>query len=528
MGEQREAKIYIDGQNLRGSAINFFGLKDVEFNVPRVLESLVRLERDISLKDINYYTGIEPRSGVAQYRGKAIGFLDSLNGQGIKTFANDLEIGPLGRRKEVGIDLKIAADMVSDMLNRRADTFILLSNDRDYEPVFALMADLAKRQKLKVDLAVITCGPQRGCTNARKIILTADLVQRHIQSLAPVHKQAEENLAKDQERALDASMHVGRPEIMPPRATPPVRGTAYLIDLNSIGTTAKSSGRPYLDADMSQIVRSVSTEIGKPPKGGVAFASVHTKDHDLVNKLLVNGMIDRLRERRFTVYDLPYEYTKPIVAYQDAGAGSSTPVRTAVAREKRIDTTMLTTVVNAVLGGKYDDFVLVSDNPNLWPIANIAAQMGRMTNTSVSVSNVHLGDRPIPGMPSHRISQTTYEATVEPENRLENAKVDARKILLEERDALVQYLMEKGGPDIPIKCVTNPLDAEGVFVSQSTHWHAMYEGEGQYALFEHLPSPPKSGQVYRMNNGKMMEAIVRDPRQMDHDISRAFQETKGR
>jgi hypothetical protein len=213
-----KAFVYVDGQNLRGNAIDHFGRKAMDANLQSMIQAIVANQRDVVLQQTRYYSGL-PTDGVA--RAAAI------------------------------------------------------SPNRDYEPVFALMHDLARITNRNNDVVNVICGNQKPLSNARAVQLTKEMFKRFVPEdhdvsrwKEPTHEDFRKigvrRLAEDGRRALDASAHAGRSGTTPTvRTTPLNRGTGFYVDANSLGASAKTVlSRTHLDLDIASYVAAFARETG--------------------------------------------------------------------------------------------------------------------------------------------------------------------------------------------------------------------------------------------------------------------------
>ena len=473
----RRAYVYVDGQNLRGSARDFFGRQEMDAKLPHVLQSLMRAN-GMLCAGVRYYTGILPAEHSKKHlRAREIARLDHLQGQEITTFCNDLIRNEVGRFRETGIDQKIAADIFTDVYNKRADAVVILTNDRDLEPVVQAINDLSRASSIDVKTYNVVCGSARGLSNAQHIKLTSELFNAHIEDLSWLDREAEERMQRDPEGALNASAHAGeRQERTNISHTPEARrGTAYFFDLDSIGLTAKKSfARNYMDADVRRLTKVIATKTAAPPTAGASvYMSVHSAERDLVNHEMANDIGRFLSSCTFDVHRFPYEYLATTVGSFDSGVSAATPLRTFVPMPKRIKTELLCDVAKKLAQGKCDDVVLVSDDPDLWPICDIADAIGRSMGKQIGVRNAHFGQTVVDGMADVALSRDDYEQSVEEVNRMERAKTAAGKRLQSDLEAL----RSKVG-DVTSEANVMPDYVEGRIHGMSAHFLAVQTDDG--------------------------------------------------
>lgn len=499
-----KAIIYIDFNNVCGSSEKFYGRPTMDLDLLSILESMVRRERDLNASQIKCYSGLMPNDGNQKIRADRIALLDHLDGQGVKTFANDLIKNEMGRYQESGIDLKIGVDMAVDILQGNTETIILVSNDRDFEPAIDMIKNIGKKINKEIRVINFTCGNVVGCRNAKKIEIPRELVERHIRDISREQLETRNLLEKKPEEALDAKKHYGKIPKPEPRKTPSLRGSTVFVDINSIGDNAKDIfHRTHLDVDVDKLVNLIAKDTNIPFKRVVGFISQHLQQHDLVNHLLVKSHIDNLEKVRFTVRALPYEYVNTIIGKQNSGAGSNTPLKARLALPKRVAMTIMQEFVEHALNGKCDEAHLVSDDHNLWPMTDLAQALSRATRSEISVRNAHIKKQAIPGMVGYNIDENTYAACLS-KDRLAEAKTDAARLIREDGVEFINQLREKYGEQINI--LVNPTQIEGKVALRSLHWYAFEEENGNYALIRNnLPITPEIDVVYRLDNGRISE-----------------------
>jgi uncharacterized LabA/DUF88 family protein len=506
--------VYIDGRNLRLQVRKEFDRELFEANLPRLIESMVATERDSHLLGIRYYSAIAPESERSD-RSSHIAFLEQLHAQGIKTFANELEPNVLGKLKEVGIDLKLSADMVVDFLrNKDAKNIIVISNDRDFSAAYDLIRDLATKFQRDVTPINVVVGNASSPPGARRRELSFAQYERYATSPINVIAQAQEQLRRDPAEALRLpERHQG----VAPRRTseplgPPKHGTAYYFDLNSLGKAAKLQyGRAYLDINITKLAVDLGTAMGHDVRLARAYTSLHTPEHDLINHLLVRDMTRELERRGVVTRAFNYAYQNVSVARDLGGPGLATTVRASVAAEKHVAVSLLADVTKDILTGKASDIVLGSDDRSHWPIAELAYELGRMTKQHITVHNVHFGERHIDRMQSIRIEEPRYLELVERKDRAIEAQDRAAQILEGERALLETSLTKEFGTRRTI--IAGDRFSQGVLVAKTAHLYAFDDEQRHVTIVGRLPVEPLEGVRYRLAGGSLHELGSRTVRE---------------
>lgn len=491
------AMVYVDGQNFRGSARDYFGDNVAQANLPKLCSALLNASR-LDCAGIRYYTGIYPRqaSTYTPARAREIVRLDHLKNQGVTTFANDLVVNELGRFKEVGIDVKLAADLLLDVLTKRTDTVVLLSNDRDYEPVFDMLRALATAGHVSpVRAYVVACGSSHaGCANVPKIQLPPAFYARYVEDHQWLEAEAKDRLSRDGDAALDASAHgrMGAAATQPPATSADHGSTAHYLDVSSIGAMAKAQfHRPYMDASLQSLLQHIVSQTDDLyPSFVHLYLNTHTDAHDLTQSQLARDIGRSLEPYGVHASLFPYAYAADRVGTHRDGLGEDTPIRAMVPREKRMKTAILCDVVRNLVTGRHNDFALWTDDHNLWPLRDVAATF------HVRVHNMHIGDHAIDGMISHPVSQAVYEQSLDPINRLERARTRSLQMLENDLDTLKTQL----GDDRATSPALLPHECVGILAAVSHHWAALQVEDGShlYVRRDRMPARCDVGATYQL------------------------------
>jgi uncharacterized LabA/DUF88 family protein len=505
-----ETLVYVDGQNLKGSAVNVFGRKSMDADLSQLLHAIVATQPGAQMKAGRYYSGLPTKEDPLR-RAEAIVMLDRFKAQGIRTFANDIARNPAGQFKEVGIDLKLAADMVSDfLLNPKAKTFMVVSNDRDYEPAFALMRDLARFTNRPIDLVNVVTGNARGCAGARIVPLPQTAFEACVPaaeasaSATNFRDAALQRLDTDPIAALDASTHAGHsPAQVLTRTTPLTRGTGFYVDANSLGASARRVfERTHLDLDIPKFIVNAVAETGRRYRLARAYMSQHSTEHDLVGHTLVENLATELKGQAVEAQKFPYAYQQSKIGFDHSGPGRGVPVNAIVGNEKRNNTQILADVVKDILSGRVDDIVLVSDDKNLWPIAELAQQLGRFSKQVIEVRSLHLDATPIERTNGTQISHEKYLEFTGGKDRLQTAVDQARASVDNERKAIESDARRKFGADVTI--FVDPPDIDGVLLTRTQNWLVFDQGTS-LAFAPRGQFNPQPGLRYILEDGAIQQ-----------------------
>ena len=509
MPDIEEAIIYVDANNFQGNLKDIYQKSRMSINLPRLLESIIQRERNTNLFQIRYYTGLFPKDSPQKTeRAKGIAYLNHLSNLGVKVYTNNLEKNEIGLYNEVGIDLKIAADMATDLLQQRATKFYLLSNDRDYEPAFQLLHEIANHNKKNIETITLTCGNRNGPKSSRKLDIKPELIERHQEDLSEIIKKSLTTLVEEPEKALDASHYEIKHQEKNPEIKPSTRGAKVYIDLNSLGESAcKKFNRKYLDIKLPSFLKDIVNQLDLKIKSVAAFVNVHTKENDLVAHVFTNALMDDLNRRGWEGNRLSYDYKNPIIGSQIAGPAGSTKIHAKLALPKRIDMQILRTVVIDILKGKADDITIVSNNKNLWPIADICENISRNAKSPITIRNIHIGKESIPGMTPYEYKQDAYTAIIDDVDRLKEAKGQAQEIITKDLQELQKILFNDLHEIAGFNIAIEPENAEGKFVGKSSHWCAMHDGEGGFSFFKNFPFELNANSEYQVNQGKLREVF---------------------
>lgn len=136
---------YFDGQNLFNQAKEAFGYTFPNYD-PQALASAVCRREGFSLSQIRFYTGL-PEEGDSRLRFWT-SKLAQLGRRGISTFTR-----PVRNGREKGIDIRIALDVVGDLLDHQADVVLIFSQDQDFSELAKEVRKIAKRQQRWIRIA---------------------------------------------------------------------------------------------------------------------------------------------------------------------------------------------------------------------------------------------------------------------------------------------------------------------------------------------------------------------------------------
>jgi len=508
--------VYIDGMNFENSA-KAHQRTTMTADIPGLVAEIV----GHNAAAIHYYTGL-PTKTANVFRAQKIAFLDTLREKHIQTFANDVQMNAVGKYKEVGIDLKIAADMVAHFLASRRQPitkFVVVSNDTDYRPAFELIRELAKMYNRQIEIVNIVIdkdiSKEAKDEPARTILMRPGTFDKYVPSPLEAQERspyahdylkiAATRIARKDPLALDASAHEGKPAgHVPRRTTPLTRGTNYYIDLNSIGATAKREfDRSHLDIDIPKLLDSVNATTERTTKQAKAYVSLHEEQHDPVNRRFVKNLVTELEQAEIPTQTFEYKYRSMPVSNDLQGPGRATPIRSMVANEKLVATKILSDVVLDILKGRTDDIVLVSDDNNLWPIAELAHKIAKATNQVIEVKNVHLGKETISRTNGIAISQDEY-LEISGGKRLQAAEYAIDNAVALEAEANRLALLKQFGDTRSV--VVDPTNAIGEITGRSKHWFVIDDKKGTIALVPRVPMDVKKGIIYEIHDREITES----------------------
>lgn len=171
--KQKEAIIFIDGQNLFKAVEECFGYTYPNYDV-EALSQLVCFRNDWTLKRVHFYTGIPSIKEDSSWNNFWANKLASMGQRGIKVFKRELRYRentiecPNGAEfifeekkvqcphsgkfkfripKEKGIDIRLAIDVLRSVLNNESDVIIIFSQDQDLTEVVMEIKKIAASQK---------------------------------------------------------------------------------------------------------------------------------------------------------------------------------------------------------------------------------------------------------------------------------------------------------------------------------------------------------------------------------------------
>jgi len=142
----KRAIAFIDGQNLFHAAKAAFGYTIPNYD-PKALAELVCARYDWNLCEIRFYTGVPRKEDNLFWSTFWSSKLLSMSRQGVTTYSRKLKYrdkafaGPEGRTytraigEEKGIDVRIAIDVISCVVQDKCDVVLIFSQDQDLSEV---------------------------------------------------------------------------------------------------------------------------------------------------------------------------------------------------------------------------------------------------------------------------------------------------------------------------------------------------------------------------------------------------------
>lgn len=172
---------FFDGQNLFHSAREAFGYTYPNYD-PAKLAQAIADQQSWSLARVRFYTGVHTPEGDQRWHRFWAAKLSSMGRLGVKTFRRPLRYQntkidlPNGSQKTVavpqekGIDVRIALDVVSCVLESQCDVALVFSQDQDLSEVADEVREIARREARWIKIAsAFPVGPtsknRRGINN---------------------------------------------------------------------------------------------------------------------------------------------------------------------------------------------------------------------------------------------------------------------------------------------------------------------------------------------------------------------------
>jgi uncharacterized LabA/DUF88 family protein len=145
--KEKRAIVFFDGQNLFRMVKTLWGKSYPDYDI-LALARLVCSRNNWNLAETRFYTGIptstNPNTKMPDRRRPFWdNKINAMRQQGIVTFTREIHYHPAieaaGNRifvaQEKGIDIRIAIDAMSAMINNRCDVVVLFSQDQDFSEV---------------------------------------------------------------------------------------------------------------------------------------------------------------------------------------------------------------------------------------------------------------------------------------------------------------------------------------------------------------------------------------------------------
>jgi uncharacterized LabA/DUF88 family protein len=523
-----KAAYYVDGRNLASYAQRFApqGERDVSVDPGTIVKGIADATRGLEMHSISYFSGI-PAPDRPAFRAREVFKLNALADRGVMTHANDLVLGDDGLYHEAGVDLHMGGKMIEDFLYHGVRKFVLLSNDQDFEPFVERLRLLSRQTHQPVKIYNAICEGFRPIATTIPIVIPDRTIEHALFDWKPLLKGALENFEQDRARAMDARRH--EKPIAPARATSlPASGVAIIADLQSMGKIARgpSLRRPHLDANVSELVDLLAKQRGWGVVAKNAYSCIHDRTVSLRESLLVSSMLDRLSALRWRTKQFPYQYSLDRAggpqSKHDPGHRHSSPTR--VPREKKIHATMLTDAISMAQHRAVDTIVILSDDPNLWPIVPLVKKIGRShgkADLRVIHAKMNEQTRTYDGAEHVLVPRSLYLASIDTVDRMKLAQQAERDALYRDIGIINEELAKqmRRDPEFLVK----PEQAIGRFVFSSAHWSALQQSDGVVALYRtrDLPIPLVHDQKYRLSNhGQSVDVLERDNRSDDRQNER--------
>lgn len=157
----KRASFFVDGQNLFHSTRNAFGYTYPNYDVLKLSEKICEL-KNWQKANISFYTGIpdvkiERNWHIFWTRKMAV----MKTAMGIKTFSRKLQYTkitgdyskPSFIRKEKGVDIRIALDVIRAIFDNECDVVVIFSQDQDLSEVAKEVRDIAKKRNRWLKIA---------------------------------------------------------------------------------------------------------------------------------------------------------------------------------------------------------------------------------------------------------------------------------------------------------------------------------------------------------------------------------------
>ena len=160
----KRAIAFFDGQNLFHGAKEAFGYTYPNYDAARLAREICD-QKGWSLAQTRFYTGVHTPEGDAFWHRFWAAKISQMGRQGVRTYRRELRYQntsinlPDGRQvtasvgQEKGIDIRIALDVVGQVLENACDVTLVFSQDQDLSEVADEVRKIAKRTGRWVKIA---------------------------------------------------------------------------------------------------------------------------------------------------------------------------------------------------------------------------------------------------------------------------------------------------------------------------------------------------------------------------------------
>jgi uncharacterized LabA/DUF88 family protein len=518
--DTKAASFYVDGRNLASYGQRFATDREIRVDPGAIVKEISASTRGLEMDSVAYFTGL-PAADTPAFRAREVYKLNKLADRGVRTSANDLEYIN-GRAQEVGVDLRMGAEMIEDFLTHGVRKFVILSNDRDFEPIVEKLLELSHKARQPIKIYNAVHGTSHALQNTIRLTISDRMIQNALVDWRPFDKDCIETYTQDpQKKALDASRHEKHSAPGHP-ISGPSEGVALLVDLQSLSKTAVGSDlqRPYLDVSPPDLMRTLESEKGWKVVAKTAYSCIHDRAVNLKAAIFTSDLLNRMAESKFAAKQFIYQYTKQTVS--DGRGGPERVVQ--IPREKKIHAAMLVDAMTMARQDVVQTIVIMSDDRNLAPIVPLVKRIAKMRGED-NLRVIHLKaderTKTYDGAESIVITKEHYLAHLDPVDRMKQADATKRDVLLQDIGVIDDNI--RAGTGIEPEFVLRPEQSEGRHVLKSDYWSAFRQDDGAIALYdnENLPFQPVVKQSYRITErGRALEAISERLRPMSYDGGR--------
>ena len=356
---------YVDGQNV-------FHWNKTHINVPKLAKFISDDLRGLRPNAYKYFTGVHPEPTLV--RAKNLGILRNFQNQGVEIYTNELQLDEQGKYHEIGIDSLLVSQIIHDYLYNKVRGFVLLTEDRDYSPVFAILnqLDTLSGEKSRLIHAIYN---EKTTPILGSEIYKVKQLENFFYDTTEIEKFTKDQYDKNKEDSLDDSI-LHRREIKGLTPNPSSGHSAYIVDIDSLNKSAENVlNKNIFELSVISLIRKIENMSARQGQSADIFFYNHADTDNIFKYSHGEIFAEDLRKERLIPQTISYIHDKIRNGKKYNSLGGKFEVKEDRLRGKGLLSSMMNIAIQRSIKPQIENIVIISDDPNLWPIVDVIRDM---------------------------------------------------------------------------------------------------------------------------------------------------------